>query len=409
MDRENIQRGHSTTPPSGPPSTNTSTAFGQYTSLSRDKLYAGYGPRELRKLLHSATAQLEAEALRASEAERELQNLTVHLKRINDARLAAQQEALKAKEELKCAVVCNSQERLQLNFLFRLYSTQLNAAQEEIYRAQDVLRVVDRQRYEAEKDAANSRSVVRKLSQEIVINAAREEGKRIGLREGLERGRSIGFREAQFMARFGSAMDEDEESDGDEDNFLDYVDRRRSHFTASLPNVPPPPPEPIPIPPPETTNRAPNIRPTSYRNASPSVRHSSVSIPPDGYIPALDADHFIRIPPPHELSRLLATPERKQSPPLPEDEERAQENGMLRSIPHPAYKGHHQSPPGSNSSTTLSQFDMVNEPGYGAGRRTPLSIIHEALSVHTSPNPESARAGHELKHQSSWVSTVATV
>jgi hypothetical protein len=55
----------------------------------------------LKKLLHSATSRLEAEALRASEAERQLQNLTIHLKRVNDARLAALQDAMKAKEELK--------------------------------------------------------------------------------------------------------------------------------------------------------------------------------------------------------------------------------------------------------------------------------------------------------------------
>ena len=394
--------------------------FSQHTSSSRDKFYAGYGPKELKKLLHSVTAQLEAETLRASEAERELQNLTIHLKHINDARLAAQQEALKAKEELKYVVVATPQEHLQLNFLLRLYSIQLRAAQEEIYRAQDILRVVDGQRYEAEKDAANSRSVVRKLSQEIVINAAREEGKRIGLREGLERGRSIGFQEARFMARFSRTTDGDEEFD-DEDNFPDYVDRRRSHFIASnegsggsqppepsMQHVSPPEPEPTPIPPPETVNRAPDIRPTSYRNASSSMRHSAVSIPPDGYIPALDADHFIRIPPPHELSRPPPTPERKQSPPLPETEERAQANGMFRSItPHHTHKAHHQSP--SNSSTTLSQFDIVNDTGYGAGRRTPLSIIHEVLSAHTSPNPESARGDQELKHQSSWVSNISAI
>lgn len=274
------------------------------------------------------------------------------------------------------------------------------------------MRVVDRQRYQAEKDAASSRSAVRKLNQEIVINAAREEGRRTGLREGLERGRNIGFQEARFMARFSGTEEDEESYDGD-----NYIDRRRSHFIASTEdtqppeppqqNVSPPPPDPIPIPPPEIVNRARNIRPTSYRNASPSVRHSPVSIPPDGYIPALDADHLIRIPPPHELSRPPPTPERKQSPPLPESEDPAQANGMPRSTTlHRAHKARHHSSPGSNSSTTLSQFDMVNDLGYSTGR---LSIIPEVLSVHTSPNPESNRGGHELKHQSSWVSNIITV
>jgi hypothetical protein len=85
-----------------PTDTSTSTGSGHHTSSSRDRQsYGEYGPRELKKLLHSATSRLEAEALRASEAERQLQNLTIHLKRVNDARLAALQDAMKAKEELK--------------------------------------------------------------------------------------------------------------------------------------------------------------------------------------------------------------------------------------------------------------------------------------------------------------------
>lgn len=107
MDRAHIRRELSTTPPSVPPKSPTDTiiGFGRHPKSSRDRLsYDEFGPRELKILLHTTTTQLEAEALRASEAERELQNLTIHLKRMNDARLAAQQEALKAKEELKYVV-----------------------------------------------------------------------------------------------------------------------------------------------------------------------------------------------------------------------------------------------------------------------------------------------------------------
>ena len=87
-------------------STDTSSILRRRSSSSRDRRsYDEYGPKELRKLLRSATAQLEAEAFRASEAERELQTLTVHLKRINDARLAALQDAMKAQEELKLVTI----------------------------------------------------------------------------------------------------------------------------------------------------------------------------------------------------------------------------------------------------------------------------------------------------------------
>lgn len=387
--RESRTSSPTSVPPKSPP--DTSTGFVRHLSSSRDRLsYEEYGPRELKKLLRSATTQLEAEALRASQAERELQNLTIHLKRINDARLLALQDAIKAKEELK------------------LYSAQLNAAQEEIYRAQDVLRVVDRQRYDAEKAAASSRSAVRRLKQEVLINAAREEGRRMGLQEGLERGRNIGIQDARFVMPFGGDG-EDAESDGDD--FPDYIDRHRSGSIISndSPEPPPrnasplrpPPPEPIPILPPETTNRVPDIRPISYRNASPSVQHSQISVPPDGYIPTLDADRLIRIPPPHELSKPPPTPERTQSHPLPESENPPQVNGLPSSnIPHRAHRAGHQSSSGTNS-MALSQFDMLNDPDYGTGRRSPLSVIHEVLSAHTSPNPEPI-GGHDLKHQSAY-------
>jgi len=235
----------------------------------------------------------------------------------------------------------------------------------------------------------------------------------MGIREGLERGRTIGFQEARFMARFSGTEDDDESYDGG-----DYVDPRRSRFIASsedmqLPEPPPRnasppmlPPDVVPVPPPDDVDRVPDIRPRSYHNASPSVRHSQVSIPPDGYIPALDADHFIRIPPPHELSRPPPTPERMQSPLPQESEDRQQINGMPQSTtPHRAHKSRHQSSPGSNS-TALSQFDMVNDPDYVTGRRSPLSVIHEALSAHTSPNPESIRGGHALRNQPSRVSSI---
>jgi hypothetical protein len=101
----NNPSGHSSS--TGSP-TDTSSGLRRHSSSSRDRdrrSYDEYGPKELRKLLRRTTAQLEAETFRASEAERELQTLTVHLKRINDARLAALQDAAKAKEELKLATI----------------------------------------------------------------------------------------------------------------------------------------------------------------------------------------------------------------------------------------------------------------------------------------------------------------
>lgn len=212
--------------------------------------------------------------------------------------------------------------------------------------------------------------------------------------------------------------EEDEQYYDDEDDFHgDFDDeyRPRSRYIESNeevrrpeppprdPTPPSPPLPPTPVPPPDI-HPVPSARPRSFRNASPS-RHSHISIPPDGYIPSLDADHQIRIPPPHEFSRPPPTPERMQSPPLPRvpDQDplpiRPRTTGSQRT-----HRNNPQSSPGSNS-TTLSQFDMVNDPEYVSTRRSPLSVIPEVLSTHTSPNPQSLNGGHDLRHQSSWVSS----
>lgn len=299
-----------------------------------------------------------------------------------------------------------------------MYRIQLESAQKEIFRAQDVLHVVDTQRYEAEKEAAQARATARQLNQEIMVKVAMEEGRKIGLQEGLQRGRHLGIQEAQMLAQFSDMEDEEGEEgeyyDDNENGSLDTFDDidYRSRFIGSVEDVrtpEPPPPEPpqvpadpIPVPPPEPVQPIPDNRPRSFYNASSSVRHSYVSIPPDGYIPALDADHIIRIPPPHEFSRPPPTPERMTSPPLPRLPEREAPTPRSRSrTPHRTHKPrHHNSSPGSTS-TALSQFDMVNDPDYVTGRRSPLSVIAEVLSTHTSPNPQSVGPG--LRHQSSWV------
>jgi hypothetical protein len=65
----------------------------------------------------------------------------------------------------------------------------LETAQKEIFRAQDVLHVVDVQRYQAEKEAARARTTARTLNEEKMIQLASGEGRKIGILEGLERSR----------------------------------------------------------------------------------------------------------------------------------------------------------------------------------------------------------------------------
>jgi hypothetical protein len=68
---------------------------------------------------------------------------------------------------------------------------QLDTAQREIYRAQDVITLVDKQRHSAEKEAAASRSKARQLNETLMVHVAREQAWREGLQEGLDRGMDL--------------------------------------------------------------------------------------------------------------------------------------------------------------------------------------------------------------------------
>jgi hypothetical protein len=101
--------------------------------------------------------------------ERVNSDVAQRFKTLNDSRVAAQQDALKASQEL------------------RLYQFQLQSAQTEITRAQEVLRVVQDQRDEAEEAAIRAREQARRLNEERVILAAKEEGRKFGFQAGLQR------------------------------------------------------------------------------------------------------------------------------------------------------------------------------------------------------------------------------
>jgi hypothetical protein len=94
-----------TVPPRIPriPSTNSPPRSRRHDSSNRNsEIRLVYEEiRELKKRLSAATSQFQAEAVRATEAEHQVQQVTAHLKRVNDARITAQQEAARANEELK--------------------------------------------------------------------------------------------------------------------------------------------------------------------------------------------------------------------------------------------------------------------------------------------------------------------
>ena len=72
-----------------------------YSLVSQEHTSHHDEPRTRREMLHDLADQYFAEKRRADDAERMLQDLTTHLKTINDARLQALYDAAKANEELR--------------------------------------------------------------------------------------------------------------------------------------------------------------------------------------------------------------------------------------------------------------------------------------------------------------------
>ena len=114
-------------------------------------------------MLLTVTEQLKQESQRADDNERRAREAIQRFRAINEARVAAQQDATRANEEL------------------RMYKLQLDYAQKEIFRAQEILESLETQRHDAEASAAKARDVARKFREESLVDLAREEGHRLGL------------------------------------------------------------------------------------------------------------------------------------------------------------------------------------------------------------------------------------
>ncbi|KAJ7714347.1 hypothetical protein DFH07DRAFT_947792 [Mycena maculata] len=275
--------------------------------------------RETQRELSRVTELLRLETLRADEAARNVREATERLKSVNEARLTAVREAAMANESLG------------------LYKFQLETAQNEIHRAQSVFDIVEKERYEAELRGAKTRTAARKLQERHKIHLAREEGRRMGLQEGLEAGRS-GRRDTPLSNFGGSQFEFYEEFDGEEglDSPVDSEALERldspspprnppsvlppTHNPQNTPDpVPVPPPvspsvpQPVPVPAPQTgPATAPlsplftpfhDIHPIPVHNDPPHPRHEHVDIPPDGFIPETGPDSLPLVPPPHEFIR----------------------------------------------------------------------------------------------------------
>ena len=338
---------------------------------------------DLKRTLLTLSEQLKVERQRADAAEHKTREVLSLFKSANEAKAVAEQDAARANEGL------------------RLYKLQYENAQEEIRRAQKLIDSLEAQRFDAEEAAAKARSTARQLKEEKIITRAREEGRRQGIEEGMAHGRVLGYEEGR-VAGFESGRAATEraftsepvtEMDYEESKQREYQTPRASkpstpedslrdgtpEYTRSVDNNPPFPPivaNPTPIrtppanPTPPKVQEDQQIHPVLVHNGIMSPSHPPVDVPPDGWIPSLDGDQRIRLPPPHEMA---PPPPTSPSPTLSavlSNVKNIEEPPAIM-IPPPAHpqpdpQGRRTKSRRRNSteslSTTMSQFDMLHHP-----------------------------------------------
>ncbi|KAF9235300.1 hypothetical protein BU15DRAFT_78132 [Melanogaster broomeanus] len=304
--------------------------------------------REINAILAVTSERLDTETSRTNDAERRALDYFNRLRTVAEARERAEQESARHREELK------------------LYKLQLENAQKEIFRAQDIINEVSAQRNEAEADAARARTKARQLQEEKLVMLAREEGRRQGYKEGLSIGRRVGFDEGRRRLRLtvgtsdgsrGNALSHEDENDDDEtvhenegDNEVDTAEEqgrrdprlqsqlhsrasnRQQHtrsesappvrtydtapHAATLPvrtlvtpvSVRSPSHDHRTFSPPQDAGEPETIHPIPIR-PSPIIPNRPINVPPDGWIPRADSrTSYIPVPPPHELQPRVHTP-----------------------------------------------------------------------------------------------------
>ncbi|KAF5351843.1 hypothetical protein D9756_007488 [Leucocoprinus leucothites] len=370
---------------------------------SLDRLLGDHrDPRKLQKLVHKLYDNLKFEKDRADYADRRASEAIAYLRTICEEKLRATREISRLEEELK------------------LYKIQYEEAQKEIFRAQGVIGEVDERRFQAEKEAADARSAMRKMRDQINVMNAQDEGRRQGLEEGFRKGREMGYREGLRMAeseleniaRTGPPVSSSADaempphSSAASQTLEPQIPPRHSRAPSNIPSRPPTAPPETPSSPSVLQATIPSvnqpvqpvsempeepevIRPRSVRALSPSPHIQPSAIPPDNFIPHLEEDNRIRLPPPHEFGRLPPSPEPSVAPALagPAENEEPRMIPPKVSTNFRAASGHRSTSP-TSASTTLSHMDMITDP-YDTGR-SPMSVIPESLSQEGSPDVRGA-------------------
>lgn len=384
---------------------------GHYSGVQQElvKLFASEESeaRQHRRLLRAALERLDTERQRAQEAERRALELVERFQVVNEARVSAQTELSRVKEELS------------------YYKLEYDVAQRELKRGQEMLNHAEAQRDDAEATAARARSTAQRIKEKHLVLLAKEEGRKMGYEEGLKRGYEEGRASGYNTGRRpdGPLVEDDEVEVGA--NGTSPSGGARTEPLTDLPmrNLPSPPRDRLSLdqseshfpPAPEnpagaqgsrfrendlTPSTTPQfIHPVPIHDAPPFPMHPITPIPPDNWIPPADGDNYIAVPPPHEFQRPHHSPQqspRSSSPPLPIPIPPPQAHTRSAQTPDApsqdyAYAKGRSSPRSlaeSVPSTTMSNFDLLNSPksssrNAGRSNREPgsgLSVIHEVSS-----------------------------
>ncbi|KAF8627144.1 hypothetical protein AX17_006361 [Amanita inopinata Kibby_2008] len=271
-------------------------------------------------LLSITTERLAHETERANSAERKCLQLAVHLRSANERKDILQLELNKLEKELE------------------LYRVQLDLAQQDIQKAQEIVAKIDQARLQAEEQAARDRTRARHAIEKAAINNALQQGRELGYKEGFQQGETLAWSEAVLRYNGKYAEGSEGETKG----------RQSATQTRTSPGTPGSsrrtatsrsrrvgtPVDVLSMRPSSVVHwNANSNTPISFRARSSSVRepraiHASLEspenidvhvmpnhnailpvsrhlydLPPEGYIPMMDASSVISLPPPHELSR----------------------------------------------------------------------------------------------------------
>ncbi|KAF8870425.1 hypothetical protein CPB84DRAFT_1754459 [Gymnopilus junonius] len=124
-------------------------------------------------MLAITTERLSHETIRANEAERQAAEVLALFKKTHEKKTRMERDLRRAQTELG------------------LYKIQLDVAQKEIFKAQETVDKLERQRVAAEEEAARSRDKVHKLSEARAVEHAMQEARWLGFEEGLKQGRQV--------------------------------------------------------------------------------------------------------------------------------------------------------------------------------------------------------------------------